>query len=346
LLSGPAYREALSLLDEFLDKKGDELVKEPLKRALLQRDLWTLFDWAADPHWAELEQNKQFLNERRELQTRLGRVIARLALSAKEIEQLPDNYAAAVKAQRYPAEFHADRKTAAFLPRDLWDPNGPWVLLGDSDDGPLAVEHVRYFGGRFTFLVFLRLPEGRDQTLKYMEQVSDWRKKGPKGLEDVPQFPANTQVALVRRTVLLDDRGEIRPTPITEKVQLRILHEPTTTGQPPVQNFAQFTLRREQLLAGKAGGLDAVGDDVRDWDHLSIHGFGIGWKNQPILASCRSCHNVPGVGSMQSFARHSLQYDGWAITSLGDEERRIGDWKREQDSWKMLEEIRKSAPTR
>lgn len=41
-----------------------------------------LFQWIA----------KGLTSERRELQTRLGRVIPRLALSAKEIEQLSDNY--------------------------------------------------------------------------------------------------------------------------------------------------------------------------------------------------------------------------------------------------------------
>jgi hypothetical protein len=360
LLSGPAYREAIALLDEFLDKQGEGLVKDSLKRALLQRDLWTLFDWAADPDWLKLDEKYHFVNERRELQTRLGRVIPRLALSANQIEQLPDNYAAAVQAKRYPAEFHADRKTAAFLPADLWDPKGPWVLLGDSDGQPLAVDHVRFFGGRSTVVIFLRLPEGRDQTLKYLKQVSDWRKKGPKGVADVPQFPANTQVALARRTVLLDDRGEIRPTPLTEQVQMRILHDPTTfdrdpqsavegaSGQRGVQTFLQFRLRREQFLVGKAGGLSAVPDDERDWDHLSfvgLGGFGFG-KIHPVMASCRNCHNAPGVGSMRSLARHSLQYDEWIVTSLGDEERRIGAWKREQDSWKLLEGIRKSAPSR
>jgi hypothetical protein len=346
LLSGPAYREALALLDEFLDKQGEGLVKGALKRALLQRDLWTLFDWAADPDWAKLDEKERFVNERRELQTRLGRVIPRLALSAKEIEQLPDNYAAAVKAKRYPAEFHADRKTAAFLPADLWDPKGPWVLLGTSAGGHLAGDHVGFFGGRSTVLIFLRLPEGRDQTLKYLEQLSDWQRKGPKGVEDLPQFAANTQVALARRTVLLDDRGEIRPTPLTELVQLRILHDPTT--RDGVQTFLQFRQRREQLLAGKAGGLGAVPDDEGEWDYLFNLGRTVIDRGfiRPIMRSCSGCHgNAPGVASMNSFARGSLRNE-WVVTSLGDEEHRIGAWKREQNSWKLLEEIRKSAPSR
>src|SRR4029077_9196492 len=102
-----------------------------------------------------------------------------------------------------------------------------------------------------TFTIFLRQPEGREQTLKYVDQLSEWLKKGAKGgPARVPQFSANTQFALVRRTLLLDDQGEIRPTPLTEQVQLQILHDPTTaprrpalTGPPPA----------DQALDGKPG---------------------------------------------------------------------------------------------
>ena len=359
LLSGPGHREALTLLDEFLDKKGEGLVKEPLKRALLQRDLWALFDWAADPGWPKLDEKKRFVKERGELQSRLGRVLRRLALSAAEIEKLPDNYAAAVKAKRYPAEFQADRKSAAFLPADLWDPKGPWVLLGDREGGLLAGQHVQFFGGRSTFMIFLRLPEGRDPTLKYVDQLSEWLKKGAKGgRATAPQFSANTQFALVRRTLLLDDQGEIRPTPLTEQVQLHILHDPTTAPdgpntvlnrKPGVHTFLEFRLRREQLLAGKGGGggLGAVPDDEREWQHLTFYGGGPAPDGfavvLAIMASCRRCHSHgPGVLSINSFHGHG----GWHVTSPGDEERRISAWKRQQDSWKLLEEIKKSVPSR
>lgn len=350
LLNGPGHREALTLLDEFLDKKGEGLVKEPLKRALLQRDLWALFDWAADPDWPKLDEKKRFVKERGELQSRMGRVIPRLALSAAEIDQLPDNYAAAVKARRYPAEFQADRKSAPFLPADLRDPKGPWVLLGDREGGILAGQHIQFFGGRSTFMVFLRLPEGRDQTLKYVDQFSEWLQKGAKGgPATVPQFSANTQFALVRRALLLYDRGEIRPTRLTEQVQLHILHDPTTApdGKPDVHTFLEFRLHREQLLAGKAGGLGAVPDDEEEWQHLTFYGGGPlpdGFAVVlPIMRSCRGCHSHgPGVLSINSFQNRN---SGWRVTSPGDEERRISAWKREQDSWKLLEGLRKSVPS-
>jgi hypothetical protein len=48
---------------------------------------------------------------------------------------------------------------------------------------------------------------------------------------------------------------------------------------------------------------------------------------------------------MNSFARGSLQTE-WIVTSLGDEERRISAWKHDQNSWKLLEEIRRLSPSR
>jgi hypothetical protein len=163
--------------------------------------------------------------------------------------------------------------------------------------------------------------------------------------------------------LLLDDRGEIRPTPLTEQVQLQILHDPTTApdrpnaapdrpnaasdGKPGVQTFLEFRLRREQLLAGKAGGLTAVPDDEREWQHLTFYGGGPlidGFAVVlPIMASCPSCHSHgPGVLSINSFQGNNK----WHVTSPGEEERRISAWKRQQDSWKLLEEIKKSAPSR
>ena len=199
-------------------------------------------------------------------------------------------------------------------------------------------------------MIFLRLPEGRDQTLKYVDQLSEWLKKGAKGgRATVPQFSANTQFALVRRTLLLDDQGEIRPTPLTEQVQLQILHDPTTApdGKPGVHTFLEFRLRREQLLAGKAGGLGAVPDDEREWQHLTFYGGGPlpdGFAVVlPVMASCRGCHSHgPGILSINSFQN---SHGGWHVTSPGDQERRIGAWKREQYSWGLLEGIKGSAPS-
>src|SRR5437899_3222953 len=45
LLTGPSHTDAIRILDEFLTRGGDKLVQDPLSRAIMQHDLWTVFEW-------------------------------------------------------------------------------------------------------------------------------------------------------------------------------------------------------------------------------------------------------------------------------------------------------------
>jgi hypothetical protein len=45
LTTGDSHAAGLAMLDEFLDENGESLIEDPLKRAMLQLDLWALFDW-------------------------------------------------------------------------------------------------------------------------------------------------------------------------------------------------------------------------------------------------------------------------------------------------------------
>jgi hypothetical protein len=47
LLEGKKNREALALADEFLRTHAERQVTDPLRRAILQRDIWAVYDWAA-----------------------------------------------------------------------------------------------------------------------------------------------------------------------------------------------------------------------------------------------------------------------------------------------------------
>ena len=46
LLAGPSHQHALKILDGFLQTHAENLIHDPLKRAILQRDLWAVFDWS------------------------------------------------------------------------------------------------------------------------------------------------------------------------------------------------------------------------------------------------------------------------------------------------------------
>src|SRR5438105_890349 len=51
LLAGASYVQAIAALDEFLSTSADKLIQDPLRRAVLQSDLWAIFDWTTGPPW-------------------------------------------------------------------------------------------------------------------------------------------------------------------------------------------------------------------------------------------------------------------------------------------------------
>src|SRR5262249_14008966 len=81
LLTQPANGQALADLDAFLSTRAERAVTDPLQRAIMQRDLWAIFDWTTETQGdspAKLQ-----------LQQKLVLVIKRLALSPEQISQLP-----------------------------------------------------------------------------------------------------------------------------------------------------------------------------------------------------------------------------------------------------------------
>ncbi len=115
LVTGESHRQALEVLDEFLTQQAERLITDPLQRAIFQHDLWEVFDWSDGP---TLENGTQA--DRLALQSRLARIIQRVALSKAEIEKLPDNFQAAAEAN--PHDLWE-------LPVDLLKPGGPWVCI-------------------------------------------------------------------------------------------------------------------------------------------------------------------------------------------------------------------------
>jgi hypothetical protein len=196
-------------------------------------------------------------------------VIQRLALSPEEIKALPDNFAAVAAA-----------KTVGGFPADLWHPRGPWVLIGDDNKNTngartLTPVHESFFGGRSAFLVLVQAGESRDQTIKYVRHLND----------DGKSFPS--QVALVRRMLLIDNQGRIRLTPITETVQI--------SGDGAEK---EFKLNREAFLEGKIPqSIHRVTDDDNERPEILFMGRNAGDNPAPILKSCFHCHQGSDLNS-------------------------------------------------
>ena len=359
LVSGPSHQQAMSLLDEFLSTHAEKLITDPFKRAMLQRDLWAIFDW--------LTVVGEHRTEREEMQAKLAEAIRRVALPAEQIKRLPDNYAAAIKTNTFPTAYQPDKPANAFLPAELLQPDSPWILIGDANGRIAAPSHVRStpFQGRSTFLVFIRLPGGRDATLGYLQQL----RKFPRpwiyntGLSmdveplvpnpELPQFPEGTQTALVRRLILIDDQGNLTPTNITESVQLRVYRAipPGTEIRQEearrTQDVFEFGLDRRKLFEGEAGGLRAVLPGEQHFSLFRAHG--IDWfekMDDPenlqgvVLSSCASCHASPGIHSFLSFSERrfvpSIRPPAFVESKIADSEFMAAGEKSRQYEWGLL----------
>jgi hypothetical protein len=332
LLTEPSHTKALQALDRFIKDHQDRLIRDPVKRVLLQRNLWALFDWSAMPG------QTRFMPERVELQARLAVVIHRVALDADEIAGLPDNYADVIKSGQLPE-----------LPRGLFDTAGPWVAVGNHGQ-PVARLHTAApsYSGRSLFLVMAQLPEGRPQTLNYLQTLHTY--EGP--IVGAPQFPAGTAWALVRRLCIIDDQGRIQPTSLIESIQIRrYLAVPTGRADPEREmQFMEFDLDPRH-----AANLRQVAPGERDF-MLFFQGRGDPFESNtellPLefrpetLRHCMMCHRAPGILSVNSYHENIGQKVG-NIQHLEDstverETTRGVPWKYHQLDWRLLEAVSRS----
>ena len=349
LLTSPANQQAIKVLDEFLSTHAERKINDPLKRALLQRDLWAVFDWAAGQRTdtrAELD-----------LQIKLAQVIKRLALSPDEIASLPSAYKEAVRSRAFAIAYDPNQPQQPFLPPDLFDPKGGWVSLS-SRSGPIARVHVDVFSGRSVFRIFVSLPEGREATLNYLHKLSEFpqqRLPDPNGFgftpdPHLPQFPAGTKLALVREMILIDSQGNLRPTGIIEDVQIRV-HRTIPSEIPQALNTSrneaktaldpfEFKLSRARLLSGESGGLRPVGAEETEFAFFLTHG--LDWESRVSLKACASCHFRPGA-----FAS-VLSRGGDIIPSsnLNNEASETPWWKRRRYDWGLLQGLWRAQPDR
>jgi hypothetical protein len=362
LLAGTSYQQALAMLDEFINSHGEQLVQDPLKKALLQRDLWALFDWTAIPGpYARLPEG------RRELQTRLAKVIHRLELTSNEIGALPDNYALAVRHQ------------LPDLPAGLFSTNNVWINVSADNVERIVPSHTIFFGGRSVFTVWFHDPDGHPAGVDYLKRLSAvkpmWIPSNDSNFPNdttpnpnFPEFPTNSQWALARCMCVIDTDGRIQPTHVVESIQLRtylgfgapeIVMETNRNGSfvpmsIPPQRFNEF-----QLTRAPQANLISLRQNQQDFTFVHFMGMGLDafernrgkdtfdvkrWQSS-VLGTCRECHAATGIYSVNSFTRFlSLQ----AFTPFGEtthliesapehENEATLDWKLQQFSWGLLQ---------
>ncbi len=373
LKEGTSHKVFVGLLDEFLATKADGGGPDPVKAAILQRDLWAVFDWAqrGNPYEGNTETP--------ELTAPLAKAIRRLALSDEQIAALPDTYARAVASKTFPAEYDAEKPNRPYLPGDLLAADGPWVAL-KSGETFAARTHVVDFRGRTAFDVFINLPGGRAATLAYLTSVRDAKDPlvtiPPTRTDNrtlvrlnpnLPAPPRGTRFALIRRTMVIDRAGKIRSTPLVDEIQIRVVREtPRAAVRGTVDgrrsndsgeyDVFELVRSRAKLFAGESGGLRAVSPEDTEpisplfrahlFDPLEFRNAGK-VRDKPdlhvTLNSCADCHTGNSLESFQTLNRFPA-YPNAKLPRLAAIDGNIFDadaaaviaWKMKQEEWKAL----------
>ncbi|MFT5129271.1 MAG: hypothetical protein ACI8W8_002893 [Rhodothermales bacterium] len=348
LRAEPSLSAGIAVLTEFLDDDAQALITDPLKRAVLQQDLWAVFDWSAA---LKAPPDKRLVD----LQSKLAAAIHELALSHAEIAELPNNLADAAAAGHFSADYKPARPQAPFLPRDLFDPDAAWVCIRGVMPGPSAPAHVEYYHGRSPFLVFISLPGGRAATLRYLNDLNETtRKSGSRDVSALPQFPVGTKAALLRQLTVIDKAGQIQTTALTQTLQMRVYRQVgEKVDHDKSQAAVKFRLSRQALFAGRNGGLEPIGwdepirvsllnrNDIYDRDTKRT---GI----KTVMASCIACHSCGGATAHSIF---TYKQDDWApngnllpsnrlrltATLPAQESRKTITWKTQRFEWGLLQ---------
>jgi hypothetical protein len=219
----------------------------------------------------------------------------------------------------------------------------------------------------------MSLPEGRGATIAYLQRLKEFLHPWIDNTDrsgafepvvpnpDLPQFPAGTELALVRRMILIDSQGNVTPTAVTESVQIRVYRSITKGAEIRpnealrTQDGFEFRLSRRKLFSGDAGGLREVLRDEKDFMLFRSHG--IDWferfsepeKDQSVvLNQCANCHASPGIHSVLSYSERrfepSLRPPAFAETKIATEEHMTTGWKRRQYEWGLLKGLWQARP--
>ena len=324
-----SYRKFTAALDAFgaLPQQKVEAYSD-VKRALLQRHLWKVFD-ATGPGRVV----RSHLANRTDAQKKLASLIQRLALTKREILALPDVGAATAKSGDFPQ--HYDRKApfGPFFPADLYAKESSWVCLGKVDHPIPAIHHSFFVDCRSAFIAFMRVPAARKETLAYVEKLNT----------DV--FPVGTQFALVEQAFVISDKGEMVLSPLVPNIQLRAhlivdFNLPRDSLSPATQCVAEFAMQPRHLMSGKAV-MRAIGPIESRVKSLNLKqdpfegpAF-LALDEEPRLRSCVRCHGAPGLKSVRSRTPRAKFKEG-SPTEIGQA---TVAQKRDDFTWKLLQRL-------
>jgi hypothetical protein len=280
VLKDPRYTRLLAALG---DVEASAARSDPLRRALMQSDLWAAYDLLSATvvsRPGRRPQDDDRLQRTTALTRRLASAMRALALSKSQIDALPDTLRDAGKAGVVP---------------DFADLRSGWMEIRWFP----TRDHERAVQDRRVARVFLKPKQGQDVPA-LLAKLRQGEGSDAGGIE---------AAALVVQILLIADDGTVMPSRIAYDVQVR---RPTLDGSPPVGNtFLQFELSRRKLLQSpRSAGL--VRFDESDPAYLPIAGNDLSFATRPradaeatvvpLRERCSVCHG-PNGRHLMTFAR-------------------------------------------
>ena len=317
-----------------LDAITSEQIKSysNVQRAILQRQLWALFDATAP---SRVFRRRPDDARRLAVQKQLAGLIRQLALKRTEIESLPDSLLTTVKAKKYPTEFNLEKPTSPFLPPDLTEDSSPWICFGRGRT-PVNL-HATDGRWRSAFFQFIRLPGERQATIEYIDR---WSKE--------KVFPVGTQVALIEKAFLVSDKGEMVLSPMTVSTRLRAyrnVEQSFRDAGTATQCVAEFISRPRDYLRGSALMAAASPTDHRLKTFRSDGGKQdvLELVNDPKtslqtrLGQCMNCHGGAGANSLGDVVAPRGTLKSLQRRSQSEIVQATAKAKQDDKSWKLLQ---------
>lgn len=297
LLEGESNKKLHTLLDQLVAREAKSQFPNVREKALVQNALWQVYDYMT----LDLEEQR---DARAAMRPKLAAAIRHLGFSPADLAALPDNLSNS-----------ENRELAALLARD-----SVWIALSKKDEKPVAAAHLMQLDAS-AFTVFYKHPDGRAAGLKLLDELA----KVPFPLARnehggdfflpgaIPvKLPEGTQVALLRRMLLVDREGRIVASPIVQTLQIRTSDKRVTEQRERMlynadMRMQEFHLDRAKYLAGGKDSLVAVKPDEREPLVFQAHGYDAYDDKEHralhplVLQSCAACHRDPGAASLHSF---------------------------------------------
>ena len=270
----PSFTKLKRALDDAL---GDGTRRSSLARALMQSDLWAAHDVLLATHTSDDGQSKR----KEELLDLLARLVKKLALSTRQVQELPDNY------------------SNSRLPFDLFAEQGEWIEIEYLPDR--AHDHAADY--RRVTRVFLKPaspPADRHEWLNGL-------RKGYAG-----RIEKLDAVALAVQLLLIDQHGVVVPTRLTYEIQVRTFLK-GATGKSSGTKLTVAELSRKTLLEGHAGGLHPIEEQAPAYLPRAGNDYFFASAQAslpareavlvPLLKRCEACHDE-GVEKIFTFSVH------------------------------------------